>query len=135
MQNSSPSGSHCTTVPIKVRHRLAKKKVVRRRRVDLSCGCSFYRHIDCNNHGFTHRGIHHCASSLEWRVYMGGAKSPLFHDNKSPGKPVQQSVSHNIDPNPVQPPVAEGFGDSQVFSELQGLDEFTTSDWAFLEGI
>ncbi|QTJ62756.1 Transcriptional activator protein [Tomato interveinal yellowing virus] len=135
MRTSSPSTNHSTQVPIKVQHRIAKKKVVRRKRVDLECGCSYFIHINCSNHGFTHRGTHHCASSAEWRFYLGDNKSPVFQDNQPRRKTVQLPARHNINTNQVQPQPAEGVGDSQVFSELQSLDELTPSDWSFLKGI
>ncbi|ABI35961.1 transcriptional activation protein [Okra yellow crinkle virus] len=135
MQHSSPSASHSTQLPIKVQHRIAKKKVVRRRRIDLKCGCSYYLHINCANHGFSHRGTHHCSSDNEWRFYLGDTKSPIFQDHKTPNTPVQPAVSYNRCPNPVQPQPSEGIGDSQVFSQLQGLDDLTASDWSFLKGI
>ncbi|CBX51440.1 transcritional activation protein [Ageratum leaf curl Cameroon virus] len=135
MRPSSPSTSHSTQVPIKVQHRIAKQKVVRRKRVDLECGCSYFIHINCSNHGFTHRGTHHCASSLEWRFYLGDTKSPVFQDNQPRRETVQLPTRHNNSTNQVQPQPAEGVGDSQVFSELQSLDELTPSDWSFLKGI
>nr|ARM20156.1 transcriptional activator [Jacquemontia yellow vein virus] len=76
MQNSSSS----TPPSIEPKHRIAKKRAVRRRRIDLDCGCSIYISINCRNHGFTHRGTHHCSSGKEWRVYLEGTKSPLFQD-------------------------------------------------------
>nr|QJA07389.1 transcriptional activation protein [Tomato leaf curl Uganda virus] len=135
MRPSSPSTSHCSQIPIKVQHRVAKKKVVRRRRIDLDCGCSYYLHIDCNNHGFTHRGIHHCSSSDEWRKYLGDTKSPLFQDHRPQHQAIQHQSRHHIDSDTVQPQPEEGIGDSQVFSQLQSLDNLTASDWSFLKSI
>nr|WNV28807.1 TrAP [Papaya leaf curl virus] len=42
MRSSSPSKDHFTQVPIKVQHRTAKRRAIRRKRVDLNCGCSYY---------------------------------------------------------------------------------------------
>ncbi|CAI26284.1 AC2 [Tomato leaf curl Comoros virus] len=135
MQHSSPSTSHSTQLPIKVQHRIAKKKAVRRRRVDLDCGCSYYLHINCIDHGFSHRGTHHCSSSTEWRVYLGDTKSPIFQDYRPRQPAIQHAPRHHISPDKIQPQPEEGTGDSQMFSQLQGLDELTASDWSFLKRI
>nr|QEL50584.1 transcription activator protein [Tomato leaf curl Mali virus] len=135
MRPSSPSHSHCSPTPIKVLHKQAKKKPIRRRRIDLNCGCSYYLHINCTNHGFTHRGTHHCSSSSEWRVYLGAQQSPIFQDNKTHQPTIQQEPRHDISPNPFQPQSQEKVGDSQVLSELPDLDDLTASNWSFLKGL
>nr|AXE43634.1 TrAP protein [Croton yellow vein mosaic virus] len=104
MRPSSPSKAHSTQVPIKVQHKIAKKGI-RRRRVDLPCGCSYFISIACHNHGFTHRGTHHCRSSREWRVYLGDSKSPYFKITQHHNRPflmkediitVQIQFNHNL---------------------------------------
>nr|AKM16740.1 transcriptional activator protein [Sri Lankan cassava mosaic virus] len=135
MRPSSPSASRSTQVPIKVQHRAAKRKAIRRRRVDLNCGCSYYVHINCHNHGFTHRGTHHCSSGDEWRLYLGGSKSPLFQDHPARQPPVQQAVQHNNRPVTVQPQPEESVGTTSMLDGFQNLDDLTASDFAFLEGI
>nr|AFO38441.1 C2 [Jatropha mosaic Nigeria virus] len=135
MQHSSPSVSHSTPVPIKVKHRLAKTKRIRRRRIDLECGCSYYLHLNCANNGFTHRGVHHCSSSREWRVYLGDKQSPIFHDHGAERAAIQHQPRHHHPPDPVQPQPPEGTGSSQVLSELPSLDDFTDSVWDFLQSI
>ncbi|AIO11240.1 transcriptional activator protein [Begomovirus andrographis] len=135
MPPSSPSKAHSTQVPIKVRHRAAKRRAIRRKRVDLPCGCSYYVHINCHNHGFTHRGVHHCSSGREWRVYLGDSKSPVFQDNTTPQQAIPNEPRHHQHPDPVQSQPEEGSGDTQVFSGLQDLHSFTSSDWAFLKSI
>ncbi|UOL65617.1 transcriptional activator protein [Tomato leaf curl Nantou virus] len=135
MQNSSPSHNHCTPVPIKVQHRIAKKKSIRRRRVDLPCGCSYFVSINCHNHGFTHRGTHHCSSSREWRIYLDGTKSPLFQHNPTPRETIPDEPRHNNNPDQVQPQPEESVGDASMFSELPDLDSFTSSDLAFLKSL
>nr|CAM91944.1 C2 protein [Tomato leaf curl Antsiranana virus] len=135
MQPSSPSTSHCSQIPIKVKHRIAKKRPIRRKRIDLNCGCSYYLHINCINHGFTHRGTHHCSSSTEWRFYLGDSKSPVFQNPLPREPPIQHEPRHHINPDTVQPQLEEGIGDSQMFSQLQGLDELTPSDWSFLKSV
>nr|WBU87165.1 transcriptional activator protein [Papaya leaf curl Bagalkote virus] len=134
MRPSSPSKAHSTQVPIKVQHRLAKKGI-RRRRVDLDCGCSYYLSINCRNHGFSHRGTHHCSSSTEWRVYLGDSKSPLFQDIGAPQPSIQHERRHNDNQNTVQSQPEESVGDTQMFSGLPNLDDFTASDWSFHKGI
>nr|AGM20533.1 TrAP protein [Tomato yellow leaf curl Yunnan virus] len=134
MQNSSPSRNHCTQVPIKVQHRIAKKSV-RRRRVDLPCGCTYYYSISCANHGLSHRGTHHCNSSREWRVYLDGSKSPIFQNNQTRPATVLNEPRHNHDPNTVQPQPEESVGTTPMFSDLPDLDSLTTSDLAFLKSI
>ncbi|ALK03609.1 transactivator protein [Whitefly-associated begomovirus 7] len=135
MQPSSPSTSHYSPLAVKVLHRNAKKRALRRKRVDLDCGCSFYLHIGCTNHGFTHRGTHHCGSGKEWRFYLGDNKSPLFQDTTTRPEAVQLQQRHNNCPDQVQPQPEEGSGDSQVFSDLPNLDCLTASDWSFLKSI
>nr|CAI64618.1 transcription activator protein [Sri Lankan cassava mosaic virus] len=135
MRPSSPSASRSTQVPIKVQHRAAKRKAIRRRRVDLNCGCSYYVHINCHNHGFTHRGTHHCSSGDEWGLYLGGSKSPLFQDHPARQRAVQQAVGHNNHPDTLQPQPEESVGTTSMLDGFQGLDDLTASDLAFLEGI
>nr|AIF27536.1 AC2 [Papaya leaf curl China virus] len=135
MRNSSPSTAHCTQVPIKVQHKIAKKRPVRRRRVDLTCGCSYYFGIDCANHGFSHRGITHCNSMREWRVYLDDQKSPIFQDNQAPQETIQHQPRHHNDPNTIQPQPEESVGNTPVFSNLPDLDSLTSSDLAFLKNI
>nr|AVD30025.1 AC2 [Cotton leaf curl Kokhran virus] len=134
MQSSSPSRAHSTQVPIKVQHRLAKKGT-RRRRVDLPCGCSYFIALACHNHGFTHRGTHHCSSSREWRVYLGDNKSPVFQGNRAPQSGIPSEPSHNHRADTVQSQPEESVGDTQMFSNLPNLDDLTASDWSFLKGI
>nr|AGT59213.1 AC2 protein [Tomato yellow leaf curl virus] len=135
MQSSSPSTSHCSQVSIKVQHKIAKKKPIRRKRVDLDCGCSYYLHINCNNHGFTHRGTHHCSSSREWRFYMGDKQSPLFQDNRTQPEAISNEPRHHFHSDKIQPQHQEDIGDSQMFSQLPNLDDITASDWSFLKSI
>ncbi|ABO40825.1 transcriptional activator protein [Tomato leaf curl New Delhi virus 5] len=134
MQSSSHSKNHSipvakTSVPQK------KKKNIRRRRVDLQCGCSYYISINCHDHGFTHRGVHHCGSSREWRVYLGRSKSPVFQNIETRQQTMPHESRHHPPPNTVQPQPAESSGASQVFSNFPNLDGLTPSDWDFLEGI
>nr|CAJ98460.1 AC2 protein [Malvastrum leaf curl virus] len=135
MRPSSPSKSHSTQVPIKVQHRLAKKKPIRRRRVDLPCGCSYYSSINCADHGFTHRGTTHCNSIREWRVYLDGQKSPIFQDNQTPRETISEEPRHHHSTSPIQLQPEESVGDTQMFSNLPNLDSFTSSDLAFLKSI
>nr|WEU77276.1 AC2 protein [Ageratum yellow vein China virus] len=69
MQNSSPSTAHCTQVPIKVQHKIAKRRPIRRRRVDLTCGCSYHDIITIQiqfNHNLRKAlGIHQCFLSFQ----------------------------------------------------------------------
>nr|CAM84519.1 AC2 protein [Pepper yellow vein Mali virus]CAM84525.1 AC2 protein [Pepper yellow vein Mali virus]CAM84560.1 AC2 protein [Pepper yellow vein Mali virus] len=135
MQPSSPSTGHSTQVPIKVIHRRAKTKAIRRKRIDLDCGCSYYLHIDCINHGFTHRGVHHCSSGREWRVYLGTNQSPVFQDHQTRQQTIPTGTRHHYSSDTVQLQPAEGFGDTQMFSDLPDLDSLTTSDIEFLKGL
>nr|AFB81508.1 transcription activator protein [Cotton leaf curl Rajasthan virus] len=134
MRSSSHLIDPCTQVPIKVQHREAKRRN-RRRRVDLECGFSYYLSINCHNHGFTHRGTHHSSSSTEWRIYLGGAKSPLFQGYQPRQPSIHDGYGHTHDQDPVQLQHSESFGTAQVFSNLPNLDDLTASDWSFLKGI
>nr|AEP82948.1 C2 [Tomato mottle leaf curl virus] len=124
MQNSSSS----TPPSIKPQHRIAKKRVIRRKRIDLNCGCTIYQHIDCVGNGFTHRGSHHCTSGTEWRVYLGGPKSPLFQDNKRRESNIHE---HKDLPHPdtVQPQPQESIGSPKVLPELPSRDDINDSFW------
>nr|QCY72127.1 TrAP protein [Cotton leaf curl Alabad virus] len=134
MRSSSHLKDPCTQVPIKVQHREAKRRI-RRRRVDLECGCSYYLSINCHNHGFTHRGTHHCSSSREWRIYLGHSKSLLFQDPQPRQPSIHDEYGHTHNQDPVQLQHSESSGTAQVFSNLPNLDDLTPSDWSFLKGI
>ncbi|AXU39867.1 transcriptional activator protein [Corchorus yellow vein Cuba virus] len=127
MQNSSSS----TAPSIKAQHRIAKRRPIRRRRVDLNCGCSIFFHVSCAGHGFTHRGQHHCGSGREFRFYLGGAKSPLFQDHQDRGSNVLQDKDLPR-PDKVQPQPQEEAGSSQSLPELPSLDQWSDSFWADL---
>ncbi|AFQ93623.1 transactivator protein [Bean chlorosis virus] len=124
MLNSSSS----TPPSIKQKHRIAKKRAIRRRRIDLGCGCTIYFHIGCTGYGFTHRGEHQCTSGREWRVYLGDRKSPLFQDIPSRGPVVydNQSLPRT---NTVQPQPQESIGSPQSLPELPSLDDIDESFW------
>nr|ALB26034.1 transcription activator [Okra enation leaf curl virus]ALB26043.1 transcription activator [Bhendi yellow vein mosaic virus] len=134
MQSSSFSQSSCTRVTIKVQHREAKR-ANRRRRIDLESGGSYYLLINCHNHGFSPTGTHHCSSSEEWRLYLGGSKSPLFQDPQPRRPSIHDEHGHNKNEDPIQLQPSESSGSAQVFSDLPGLDDLTPSDWSFLKGI
>nr|QNG62339.1 Trap [Tomato chlorotic mottle virus] len=124
MHNSSSS----TPPSIKVQHRAAKRRAIRRRRIDLQCGCSIFVHIDCAGHGFTHRGTHHCTSGREWRVYLGNIKSPLFQDVQRRGHIIHEDQSLPRT-NTVQPQPEESTGSPQGLSQLPNLDDIPESFW------
>nr|AJW80791.1 AC2 [Tomato leaf curl Karnataka virus] len=134
MRSSSPSNAHSTQVPIKVQHRLAKRGT-RRRRVDLPCGCSYFIALTCHDHGFTHRGTHHCSSSREWRVYVGDSNCPILQDNRASQPTIPDEARHHHRPSTVQSQPEESVGDTQMFPSLPNLDDLTASDWSFLKGI
>ncbi|QHB15492.1 AC2 [Papaya begomovirus 2] len=123
MQNSSSS----TPPSIKPAHRIAKTRI-RRRRIDLNCGCSIYQHIDCAHHGFTHRGEHHCVSGREFRFYLGNSKSPLFQAGEC-RRPTMDEHQNLPRTNPVQPQPQEGIGSTQSLPELPNLDDTDSSFW------
>nr|AFB83530.1 transcription activator protein [Cotton leaf curl Rajasthan virus] len=134
MRSSSHLIDPCTQLPIKVQHREAKRRN-RRRRVDLECGCSYYLSINCHNHGFTHRGTHHCSSSREWRIYLGSSKSPLFQDHQPRQPSIHDEYGYTHDQDPVQSQSEESVGDTQMFHSFPNLDDLTASDWSFLKGL
>ncbi|CAQ55761.1 transactivator protein [Tobacco mottle leaf curl virus] len=105
-----------------------ERRAIRRRRIDLECGCSIYFHIDCRGHGFTHRGTHHCTSGGEWRVYLGDRKSPVFQDIQRRGPSIHQdtNIPH---PDTVQPQPQESVGSPQGLPELPSLDDIDDSFW------
>nr|CRI68182.1 Transcriptional activator protein [Pepper golden mosaic virus] len=124
MFNSSSS----TLPSIKAQHSMAKKRHIRRRRIDLNCGCSIFLHINCANNGFTHRGEHHCASDREFRFYLGGSKSPIFQDTSRGGPVVHQNqdIPHR---RPVQPQPTSSVSSPQGIPPFPGLDDFDDSFW------
>nr|QJU70106.1 trans-activating protein [Cleome leaf crumple virus] len=125
-------GSSSSNLPsIKVQHRVAKRRAIRRRRIDLNCGCTIYIHLNCANNGFTHRGTHHCTSGREWRVYLGNNKSPLFQDVQRGGDPVQNDAGLPR-PDPVQPQPEESVGSPQGVPQLPSLDSIGDSFWSDL---
>nr|AGT98647.1 transcriptional activator protein [Squash leaf curl China virus] len=134
MQSSSQSKNHSIPVAKESLHP-KKKKAIRRRRIDLPCGCSYYMSINCHDHGFTHKGVHHCGSSREWRVYLGSSKSPIFQNNKTRYQTVSRRTRHNQSADNVQPQSAESTGASQMCSNVPDLDGLTPSDWDFLESL
>uniref|UniRef100_A0FEN8 Transcriptional activator protein n=1 Tax=Tomato leaf curl New Delhi virus-Papaya [India:New Delhi:Papaya:2005] TaxID=910427 RepID=A0FEN8_9GEMI len=134
MQSSSHSKNH--SIPVaKTSLPQKKKKSIRRRRVDLPCGCSYYISINCHDHGFTHRGVHHCGSYREWRIYLGNSKSPVFQDNRTPQPAISHEPRHHHRTDTIQSQPEESIGDTQMFSSLPNLDDLTASDWSFLKGL
>ncbi|AAC05153.1 transactivator protein [Sida golden mosaic virus] len=127
MRSSSPS----QPPSIKQAHRQAKRRAIRRRRIDLNCGCSIYFHIGCTGHGFTHRGIHHCTSGGEWRVYLGDRKSPLFQDIQCRGPAIHQNEDIPRT-DKVQPQPEESVASPQSLPELPSLDDIDDSFWVNL---
>ncbi|ABM60794.1 AC2 [Boerhavia yellow spot virus] len=124
MQNSSSS----TPPSIKPQHRIAKRRAIRRRRIDLNCGCTIFLSLSCANYGFTHRGEHHCSSGREFRFYLGGSKSPLFQDAENRGPPVHRHEDIPR-PDPVQPQPEEGTASTQGLPEFPSLDDISSSFW------
>nr|QSX72081.1 AC2 protein [Squash leaf curl China virus]QSX72097.1 AC2 protein [Squash leaf curl China virus] len=134
MQSSSQSKNH--SIPVaKASQPQTKKKNIRRRRIDLPCGCSYYMSINCHDHGFTHRGVHHCGSSREWRVYLGDSKSPIFQNIKTRHQTLFKGTRHNKGAGNVQPQPEESTGASQMCDNFPDLDGLTTADWDFLESL
>nr|AIY31171.1 AC2 protein [Tomato yellow leaf curl virus] len=135
MQSSSPSTSHCSQVSIKVQHKIAKKKPIRRKRVDLDSGCTYYLHINSNNHGFTHRGTHHCMSSRESRFYLGDKQSPHIQDKRTQPAAISNEQRQHFHSDNIQPQHHEGIGHSHMFSQLPNFDDITATDWSFHKSI
>nr|AOT83444.1 trans-activating protein [Wissadula yellow mosaic virus] len=126
-----PSLSLSTPPCIKKAHRQAKRRAIRRRRIDLECGCSIYLHINCAEYGYTHRGTHHCASSGEWRLYLGNNKSPVFQDVQGRGPSIHNNKGLPCT-NTVQPQLEESIASPQSIPELPNLDDIPDSFWADL---
>ncbi|ACI15831.2 AC2 [Jatropha yellow mosaic virus] len=134
MSCSSSSQNLYTQVPIKVQHRIAKKRSIRRG-VDLKCGCSYFLSLTCANHGFTHRGTHHCSSFQQWRLYLDGPKSPILPRPSAHEQALPPGTGHHTHPNTIQSQSQASTTDTQVLPELQSLDSFTDSDWEFLTSL
>ncbi|ALQ10819.1 AC2 [West African Asystasia virus 1] len=122
-----------TPVPIKVSHRLAKKRRQRRQAINLKCGCSFLISRNCSNYGFTHRGVHHCASSKEWHIHLGDQESTTHESNTIRPSPLQHVTQHHTPADTVQPQPQEDPGNSQMLHELPGLDDFLEFEYELAE--
>ncbi|ADG36412.1 transcriptional activator protein [Soybean mild mottle virus] len=129
MRSSTPSKSHCSPPNIKAQHRDAKRhRATRRRRIDCPCGCSIYVHLDCTDHGFSHRGVTHTIGTRAWRVYLGGEQSPLFQTPPGrlwgDGSPIRRDEHSNN----VQQLCQEEVGDSQMLPGFKDLSPLTESE-------
>ncbi|AAM12386.1 transactivator protein Trap [Sida yellow mosaic virus] len=125
MLNSSSS----TPPSIKPRHRAAKRRGTRRRRIDLACGCSIYVHINCSNDGIHAPRELITVPQAENGVYIwGDNKSPVFQDIPRRGPVVHddQSVPRT---DTVQPQPQESIGSPQGIPELPSLDDISDSFW------
>ncbi|ANW06473.1 transcriptional activator protein [Velvet bean golden mosaic virus] len=129
MRNSTPSKHHSSPPSIKAQHRCAKKKAIRRKRIDLSCGCTYYMHINCSSHGFTHRGEHHCGSTKEWRLYLGDKKSPLFRDFGALPNTKRINDDGHQNAHQIQPRSEESTADAQVLPQPDNLPLFEDDFW------
>nr|AHB82046.1 transcriptional activator protein [Jatropha mosaic Lucknow virus]AIR77181.1 transcriptional activator protein [Jatropha leaf curl virus] len=90
---------------------------------------------NCANHGFTHRGTHHCSSFEQWRLYLDGPKSSVLPTPQSHEQALQSGSGHHTPPNTIQSQSQTSTTDTQVLPELQSLDSFTDSDWDFLTSL
>ncbi|AGK29967.1 transcriptional activator protein [Jatropha mosaic Lucknow virus] len=91
--------------------------------------------INCANHGFTHRGTHHCSSFEQWRLYLDGPKSSVLPAHQSHEPALLSGPGHHTPPNTIQPQSQASTTDTQVLPELQSLDSFTDSDWDILTSL
>ncbi|ACG69443.1 AC2 [Jatropha leaf curl virus] len=90
---------------------------------------------NCANHGFTHRGTHHCSSFQQWRLYLDGPKSSVLPRHQSHEQTLQPGPGHHTPPNTIQSQSQASTTDTQVLPELQSLDSFTDSDWDVLTSL
>ncbi|CAA59224.1 putative transcription activation protein [Tomato pseudo-curly top virus] len=101
-----------------------KKK--RRKAIHLSCGCSYYGGIDCED-GFTHRGITHVHTVPDWLLLRRHQEPNLLpppeHNNNGDGE-----QNNNIT-NQSQPQPAESVGSPDLLAELGGTFSITSSEW------
>ncbi|API65469.1 TrAP [Vernonia crinkle virus] len=135
MRCSTPSPNHSSPPNIKAQHREKKRRSIRRKKIDLPCGCAYLIHLNCRNHGFTHRGTHYCNSGNEWRVYLEPPQPSVLHHTGTPQTTVHNEQRRDTPANQIQPQPAESSRSSQVFYQLEDLDWFTASDIAFLESV
>ncbi|AEB00553.1 Trap [Cleome golden mosaic virus] len=128
MRGSSSSNPPC----IKAQHKAAKRRAIRRRRIDLTCGCTIYIHLNCHSNEFTHRGTSSAVPQAENGVYTWEISNPLYfriHD--------VEDVLHSRDediprPDTVQPQREESIGSPHGLSQLPSLDSLGDSFWADL---
>nr|UFI08383.1 transcriptional activator protein [Mungbean yellow mosaic India virus] len=129
MRSSTPSRNHCSPPSIKVQHRVAKKRAIRRSRIDLTCGCSYYIHINCRNYGFSHRGEHHCSSTQEWRLSMGGAKSGVYQNHAAQCDTSGTRNDGNQSPHNIQPQVEVCTVDAQAIGGNEAIPLLFEDIW------
>ncbi|KAL6994241.1 hypothetical protein U1Q18_012348 [Sarracenia purpurea var. burkii] len=120
-----PSSSHNHYSPPKNQkqlHQRAKKRSIRRRRIDLFCGCTIYVHINCANDGFTHRGDTHAIANAHWHVILGIEEPSLHQANREGyGQQVEPSVPHDNNVQPQPPQITQSSQGSIPFPDLDKL--------------
>ncbi|KAL6994243.1 hypothetical protein U1Q18_012350 [Sarracenia purpurea var. burkii] len=105
-------------------HQRAKKRSIRRRRIDLFCGCTIYVRINCANDGFTHRGDTHAIANAHWRVILGIEKPSLHQANRERyGQPVESSSPHDNNVQPQPPQRTQSPQGSIPFPDLDNIEE------------
>ncbi|AEI91431.1 transcriptional regulator [West African Asystasia virus 1] len=122
-----------TPVPIKVSHRLAKKRRQRRKTINLRCGCAFLISESCTDYGFSHRGVHHCTSSKQWHIHLGDQESTTHEGNTVRPNTIQQPVQHHTPADQIQPQPEASIGTTQMLHELPSLDDFLEFEYELSE--
>nr|BAS69603.1 transcriptional enhancer protein [Jatropha leaf curl virus] len=90
---------------------------------------------NCANHGFTHRGTHHCSSFEQWRLYLDRPKSSVLPTPQSHEQALPPRTGHHTPPNTIQLQSQASTTDTQVLPELQSWDSFRDSDWDVLRSL
>ncbi|KAL6961858.1 hypothetical protein U1Q18_043448 [Sarracenia purpurea var. burkii] len=126
MPNSSSSPNHYSLPKNqKQLHQRSKKRSIRRRRIDLFCGCTIYVHINCANDGFTHRGGTHAIANAHWRV-IPGIEEPTLHqgNREDDGLQLEPSIPDDNNVQPQSPQRTEPAQGSIPFPDLDNIEDF-----------
>ncbi|KAL6978442.1 hypothetical protein U1Q18_020110 [Sarracenia purpurea var. burkii] len=126
MPNSSSSHNHYSPPKNqKALHQRAKKRSIRRRRIDLFCGCTIYVHINCANDGFTHRGATHAIANAHWRVILGIEEPTLHQGNREDDRlQLEPSIPDDNNVQPQPPQRAQSAQGSIPFPNLDNIEDW-----------
>ncbi|AJZ68899.1 C2 protein [Maldovirus mali] len=98
------------------------KAAKRRRRVNCACGCIIYINPDCQEYGFSHRGVDYTISSELRRLYLESEEPNICEHRPHSARIYVRGPTGPLH-NQVQPQPQESLAPSQVLDNLSDLDE------------